>query len=194
MNNILLIDKDAGWTSNDVVSVLKKKLNPNPKKKLELNEKRFRIGHAGTLDPFATGLLVILLGDSTKKFAEFQQLKKEYVAEIEFGVETDTYDITGKIVNKDNFFLESLKEGPGLKKEAIDKILRDNFTGKILQTPPKYSALKINGKKMYKIVYSGEEIADELLGSKKREVEIYEWEVLSLEKNILKFKYLGTKN
>ena len=187
MENILLIDKEAGWTSNDVVRFLQSKFNPikkdefgkKIKKVLGQDEKRFRIGHAGTLDPFATGLLLIMLNDGTKKFDELQKLKKEYIAEIEFGKETDTYDVTGKVVSL----------GEGLR-ERVMKILEENFTGKITQIPPKYSALKIDGKRMYELVYKGKEISQEKLENKKREVEIYEWEILSLENNLLKIRFV----
>ena len=84
--NIILIDKPLDWTSADVVRLLKRKL------------KLKKIGHAGTLDPRATGLLIILLDEATKRFAEFQKLPKVYEAEIEFGLETDTYDSEGQIV------------------------------------------------------------------------------------------------
>ena len=83
---VLLIDKPLNWTSADVVRLLKRKLKPR------------KIGHAGTLDPRATGLLIILLDEATKRFAEFQKLLKVYEAEIEFGLETDTYDSEGQIV------------------------------------------------------------------------------------------------
>ena len=193
MENILLIDKEAGWTSNDVVRFLQSKFNPikkdefgkKIKKVLGQDEKRFRIGHAGTLDPFATGLLLIMLNDGTKKFDELQKLKKEYIAEIEFGKETDTYDVTGKVVQE----VKPLSLGEGLR-ERVMKILEENFTGKITQIPPKYSALKIDGKRMYELVYKGKEISQEKLENKKREVEIYEWEILSLENNLLKIRFV----
>lgn len=195
MNDILLIDKESGWTSNDVVTVLKKKLNPNPKKKLGQNEKKFRIGHAGTLDPFATGLLLIMIGDATKKFSELQNLKKEYIAEIEFGKETDTYDIDGVATTQSLEFLNGFNGGsPSLLEgtwgeASLTKILGKNFSGKILQTPPIYSALKVNGKRAYDLAREGKEIKN-WEESKKREVEIYEWEILNLDKNILKARFV----
>jgi tRNA pseudouridine55 synthase len=171
--NILLIDKEVGWTSNDVVRKLKAVLKSKGVKK---------IGHAGTLDPFATGLLVILLNEGTKMFDTFQNVKKEYIAEIEFGKVTDTYDIDGQ-------FITNTEVGPQqkveLKEENIKEILKEKFSGKILQTPPAYSALKIDGKRLYDLARSGQEVKIQ-----PREVEIYESEILKLEKNILTLRVL----
>jgi tRNA pseudouridine55 synthase len=182
VDNILLVDKEVGWTSADVVNVLKKKLNPKnsdlSKIKLNQNEKRFRIGHAGTLDPFATGLLLVLVGDATKKFDELQGLKKEYIAEIEFGKDTDTQDVDGKVVAE--------FEGKMVfSKEKIVEVLKKNFTGKIQQIPPHYSAIKINGKRAYDLARAGK-----VVEIKPREVEIYEWEILDFSENILKLRLL----
>jgi tRNA pseudouridine55 synthase len=173
MENILLIDKEVGWTSNDVVSKLKNILQPRPKK----------IGHAGTLDPFATGLLLIMLNEGTKKFDSLQGLKKEYVTEIEFGKETDTYDVTGQVVFE-NENIGTIDLDP----EQIQKILEKNFSGKIQQVPPIFSALKIDGKRAYDIARKKgkvDELKEKFEEVKKREVEIYESEILKIEKNIL---------
>lgn len=162
--NILLIDKEVGWTSNDVVRKLKGMLNRDEVKK---------IGHAGTLDPFATGLLLIMLNEGTKKFDELQTLKKEYISEIEFGKVTDTFDVTGETV-------EEYKQEIILDKEKIEKILKEKFSGKISQIPPKYSALKIAGKRAYDLARQGKVVSLE-----PRVVEIYEFEILHIEKNVL---------
>ncbi len=197
-NNILLIDKEAGWTSNDVVRFLKGKLNP-VKKVLKQNEKRFRIGHAGTLDPFATGLLLIMLNDGTKQFDELQKLKKEYVVEIEFGKKTDTQDVTGKVVWE---YDEAENGEINLKNLSQDKLFStlEKFRGKIWQVPPKYSALKIGGKPVYKLAYklakntatpSKEgELLEKIMEEKKREVEVYESEILKIEKKVLTVRFV----
>jgi tRNA pseudouridine55 synthase len=162
--NILLIDKEVGWTSNDVVRKLKGMLNRDEVKK---------IGHAGTLDPFATGLLLIMLNEGTKKFDHLQTLKKEYIAEIEFGKVTDTYDVTGEVV-------EEYKREIILEKEKLENILQEKFSGKISQLPPKYSALKVAGKRAYDLARQGKEVNLE-----PRVVEIYKSEILHIEKNVL---------
>lgn len=197
MNEIILIDKEINWTSNDVVRFLKKKFNPiifdkegkKIKKVLKQDEKKFRIGHAGTLDPFASGLLLIMLGDATKKFDDLQKLKKEYIAEIQFGKKTDTQDVTGQITfeNK-NFSLNSEFV------EKVEKVLKENFLGKVNQIPPKYSAIKINGKRMYELMYKGKNISEEDLTKKKRQIEIYEYEILkdqiNLKENLITVRFL----
>lgn len=135
MRDILLIDKPRDCTSYDVIRILKRKLRGT------------KMGHAGTLDPMATGLLIILLGTATKKFAEFQKLPKEYVAEISFGAKTDTWDADGKIIFECNqpFRLEA----------KVLKVLLDKMHGEILQQPPIYSALKVDGVRAYKTARRG---------------------------------------
>lgn len=129
-DGILLIDKERGMSSYDVIRRLK-----------PMFEKKQKIGHAGTLDPFATGLLVILLGKSTKLFDSFQKLKKRYKVGCEFGFETDTYDITGEKT------FEKKKE---IERGELEQILK-KFTGNILQTPPAFSAKKVGGKRAYEL-------------------------------------------
>jgi tRNA pseudouridine55 synthase len=197
MENIILIDKEVGWTSNDVVTVLKKKLNPEPKKKLGQNEKKFMIGHAGTLDPFATGLLIVLVNDATKKFAEFQKgdMKKEYIVEIEFGKKTDTQDVTGQVVWE---YDEVQNDKINLKKLSQDKLFSvlEKFRGKIWQVPPLFSAIKIDGKRAYDLARKNKNedlVANgfpKLMEKKKREVEVYEWEILEVQEKILKVRFV----
>ncbi len=154
-NDILLIDKPKNWSSYDVIRFLKPKLKVK------------KIGHAGTLDPMATGLLIILLGDATKRFDEFQGVKKEYEAVIEFGKKTDTYDREGKVIFE---YKKTFK----ISKKEIEIALK-NFTGKIKQKPPPHSAIKIGGKRAYELARSGKifELAP-------REVEVYEAKVLKV--------------
>lgn len=143
MDGILIIDKPAEWTSHDVVGKLRRIL------------KTKRIGHTGTLDPFATGVLVMLVGQATRLAQFLDKDQKEYEATIQFGFETDTGDHTG------------LRTADcGLQIEEIDEILAKtnwnevftNFRGEILQTPPMYSAKKIEGKKLYELARKGIEI------------------------------------
>src|SRR3989338_8476907 len=124
----LNINKPANCTSHDVVATLRKYIGIK------------RIGHSGTLDPFATGVLVIGINEATRLF-EYLPSDKVYIATITFGTETDTNDITGKIIKESNYIplLEEIKEK-----------LKD-LTGKIKQKPPIFSAIKINGHRAYKL-------------------------------------------
>ncbi|MBD3329666.1 tRNA pseudouridine(55) synthase TruB [Candidatus Dojkabacteria bacterium] len=162
MDTIKLIDKPAGISSYDVIRQLKKELPRGQK-----------IGHAGTLDPFATGLLIILLGKSTKRFQEFQNMKKHYVVELEFGYETDTLDRTGKITQKISGKDEKLMKS--LDRETVEREL-GKFEGEILQMPPRYSAKKINGKRAYKLARQGKDFK-----LKPKEVTVYSAKLLSYD-------------
>ena len=136
MNGILLVDKPAGWTSHDVVAKLRG----------VFGEKR--IGHAGTLDPMATGLLVVFLGRATKavSFAEAQE--KRYIARLRLGVVTDTQDITGCVRSKTE---------QHVTRNQLEAAL-SAFRGEILQTPPMYSAIKVDGKRLYDVARRGGEV------------------------------------
>lgn len=155
MNGIILVDKPMGYTSHDVVAKLRGILHER------------RIGHSGTLDPMATGLLVVFVGRATRavEFAEIHE--KEYIASLRFGIVTDTQDITGKV-------LES--SGKTVPLEELKGILPE-FTGDIMQVPPMYSAIKVDGKKLYDLARSGVEIE-----RKSRPVTIKELEILGEEK------------
>jgi tRNA pseudouridine55 synthase len=134
MFGILLIDKPEGWTSHDVCQKLKR----------VLSEKR--IGHTGTLDPMATGLMVVCVGEATKFVKYVSDEDKIYEAEITFGISTDTQDITGEIV--------STGDPSTLNETDLDQAIR-LFVGPIFQTPPAYSAVKIDGKKLYEYAHAG---------------------------------------
>ena len=150
-DGILIIDKPKDYTSRDVVNIVSKKLNTK------------KVGHTGTLDPLATGVLVICVGKATKLVDYLTSTYKEYEAELILGIKTDTADITGNILKEE----DSIK-----KKEEILETL-NNMIGKYNQTVPIYSAVKINGKKLYEYAREGKEI--EL---PKREVEIKTLELL----------------
>ena len=167
MDGILLVDKEKGITSHDVVSKISKELNIK------------KVGHAGTLDPIATGLMIIGIGKGTKILEFLTSKKKEYIATVKIGLQTDTLDITGNIIEKvDNY---------DLSKEALDKVLK-SFCKTYMQTVPKYSAIKINGKKLYE--YARNDIEIEL---PKKEVTIYSIELLNFNESEFTFKTLVSK-
>lgn len=148
-DKILLIDKSAGWTSFDVVAKIRGKIRRNYTQRGEKPTKRqLKVGHAGTLDPFATGLLVILLGDATKRAEEFLKLDKVYEAEITLGATSTTGDPEGEITPIIGV------EKPS--REVVQSAL-DQHTGEILQRPPIFSAVKINGQRAYKLARGGVE-------------------------------------
>ena len=136
VNGILLLDKAEGWTSQDCVAKLRG----------ILREKR--IGHAGTLDPLATGLLVVLVGRATRAAAWAEAEEKEYITAFRPGVVTDTQDITGNV----------LRSCGVLPSEEDVRAVLPRFTGEIEQIPPMYSAIKIHGKKLYEIARRGGEV------------------------------------
>src|SRR5581483_4273984 len=134
MDGFLLVDKPAGWTSHDVVAKVRGII------KYDIGQK-IRVGHTGTLDPFATGLLVLVLGSYTKQAGEFSKLDKVYEAELTLGSVSSTGDPEGKITPK------STQKPP----ENDVKQVLSTFLGEIKQVPPKYSAVKIGGRRAYKL-------------------------------------------
>ncbi len=150
---ILSIYKPAGWTSYDVVAKVRHEL------KHKTGNKKLKVGHAGTLDPLAEGLLLILVDRDTKKQAEVMSLQKEYVADIAFGVESETYDLEGplKFTTGEKNAKYDIKE----LQAKIEKIL-PNYVGKISQTVPPYSAVHVNGQRLYKKARSGKVKEDDL--------------------------------
>ena len=137
MNGILLIDKPSDWTSSDVVAKLRG----------VLHEKR--IGHAGTLDPMATGLLVLFVGRATRACSFAEADDKEYHAALRLGLTTDTQDVTGRTLRE--------SDATAVTEEALREALR-RFEGEIEQIPPMYSAIKQGGKKLYEIARRGGEV------------------------------------
>lgn len=136
MDGILLIDKPKGWTSHDVVNKLRRLLHTQ------------KIGHTGTLDPLATGLLVVCIGKATKFVKYLTEHDKDYIAEIALGVKTNTDDITGIIT--ESRIIESIDS------ESILKAL-EHFKGTFKQIPPVASAIKIDGKRAYKFIHNNQE-------------------------------------
>ncbi len=140
MNGILIVDKPNGWTSHDVCAFVRNRF------------KIPKVGHAGTLDPLATGVLVLLLGKATKRSMEMTACDKDYDGIMELGIKTDSHDRNGKVIGEKPF--ESVTF------EAVCDKVRE-FTGEIIQTPPMVSALKYQGVRLYKLARQGREVPRE---------------------------------
>ena len=168
-DKIILIDKPAGWTSFDVVAKIRGKIRAEYTAKGEKPTKRqLRVGHAGTLDPFATGLLIILISDACKKAGEFLKLDKTYEFTAKLGEVSSTGDPEGDISTymRSDFSTENGKSyntyatlmgNQQLSVNDIKTVLQQ-FIGEISQTPPQYSAIKINGKRAYKLAREGKQV------------------------------------
>lgn len=171
MNGVILINKEKGCTSREVVNAVSKILNTK------------KVGHFGTLDPLAEGLLILGIGSYTKIGNYLKDDTKEYIAEVLIGTSTDTYDITGNILKKD--------ENYNLNKKTLEETL-SSFKGKYLQEVPIYSAVKVGGRKLYDYARKGEKVS-----LPKKEVEIFDIKLLNTykkeEKNYFKFKVLVSK-
>ena len=151
MNGIVIIDKPAGWTSQDVVSKLRGVLRTR------------RIGHGGTLDPMATGVLPVFVGRATRSVEFFEHAEKTYEATLRLGLTTDTEDISGTVLEEKEVSIS----------EADFLGVLPQFRGKIQQIPPMYSALKVNGQKLYDLARKGKEVERQ-----PREIEIFKLECL----------------
>lgn len=163
MDGLILINKQKGFTSHDVVNVIRKKLNTK------------KVGHTGTLDPNATGVLPILVGKATKISKYLIEHDKTYIATIKLGEKTDTGDSEGQVI-------EEKLVPTDLKEEDINNTLQ-SFLGKQKQVPPMYSAIKINGKKLYEYAREGKEVKLEA-----REIEIYKIQLLEYKNSKIKFE------
>ncbi len=148
-DGVIIINKPKSYTSHDIVNVIRKKLNIK------------KVGHTGTLDPNATGVLPILIGTGTKISKYLVEHEKTYVATLVLGKKTDTGDSEGNIIEEDNMFINS-------NKDKIETVLK-SFIGKQNQIPPIYSAIKVDGKKLYEYAREGKEV-----DIKPREIEISE--------------------
>jgi tRNA pseudouridine55 synthase len=160
MNEILLVDKPANWTSFDVVAKIRGAYSKR-------EGHRVKVGHTGTLDPFATGLLIVLLGDATKNQDTFMKLEKGYDATLKLGVASSTGDPEGvlKTTLKSNYKIPTEAE--------ISKCLA-TFMGRISQTPSKYSSIKVNGKRAYLLARKGEDFE-----MSARDITIYDIKIVS---------------
>ena len=170
---IAIIDKPLEWTSTDVVRKIKYALQHR------LGYKKIKIGHADTLDPLATGVLIVCIGKATKMVNDLQAEEKEYIADIELGATTPSYDLEHPI--------DKRYPTKHITREMIEQALRD-LTGERLQAPPIYSAKKVEGVRAYEFARAGEEV--EL---KKALINIYEMEILSLEMPHLKVRVRCSK-
>ncbi len=159
---VLLIDKPLEWTSYDVIRKLRKIINIK------------KIGHAGTLDPLATGLLIVCTGKFTKKINEYMAQEKEYTGTITLGAVTSTYDRESEP--------ENFKSLDGITQEIIKEKTKQ-FTGEILQTPPIHSAIKQNGKPVYLMARKGLNVVLE-----PREISIKEFEITKIDLPVISFK------
>ncbi|HVW22883.1 MAG TPA: tRNA pseudouridine(55) synthase TruB [Candidatus Saccharimonadales bacterium] len=163
MQGILLVDKPAGWTSFDVVNYVRRMVATAEGKK----PKNVKVGHSGTLDPFATGLLLLLIGkDFTRRASEFSKLDKTYVLTAILGQTSSTGDPEGEIT-------------PGSKHQPTEEAIRAKLqllTGGISQTPPAYSAIKVDGQRAYKLARAGKEVVIE-----PRQVTIHKFELVDYQ-------------
>ena len=166
MNGIIIIDKPQEWTSNDVVSRLRRVFNTR------------RIGHGGTLDPMATGVLPVFVGRATRGVEFFEHAEKTYETVLRFGITTDTEDTTGKILTEQEVHLT---------REDVEGVL-PNFRGDILQVPPMYSALKVNGQKLYDLARKGREVERQ-----PRPITIHELTLLDFSGNEAKLRVRCSK-
>ena len=157
----MLIDKDKDWTSFDVVNKLRFKL------KYKLGIKRFKVGHAGTLDPMATGLLLVCAGKYTKAIDSLVLKEKAYLADLKLGASTPSYD--AEIEEDAQYPIEHIS------KELVEETL-NQFRGKIEQFPPMYSAIKVKGQKLYDLARKGKEVEREA-----RPIEIYKCEITDFD-------------
>lgn len=153
---IFLINKPIGWTSFGVVKKLRKLI------------KIKKIGHAGTLDPMATGLLILCVGKATRSIHFIQEKEKEYIGHIMFGATTPSYDAETEIERTAPYHHITL--------DGLKKVLSSNFTGQIEQIPPMFSAIKHNGQRLYKLARKGQTVE-----RKKRVVTIYQTEIINFD-------------
>ena len=154
MNGIVIVDKPQDWTSQDVVSKLRGVFQTR------------RIGHGGTLDPMATGVLPVFVGRATRGVEFFEHAEKSYETVLRLGITTDTEDITGTVLTEQDAFVTG-----AILEEVLQK-----FRGEILQVPPMYSALKVNGQKLYDLARKGKEVERQ-----PRPITIHELELLGME-------------
>ncbi|MEO0291254.1 MAG: tRNA pseudouridine(55) synthase TruB [candidate division WOR-3 bacterium] len=157
INGFLNIKKPRGWTTYDCVRHVKKTLNVE------------KVGHAGNLDPHATGVVVIGIGKATKLLPYVMELEKVYIADVKLGILTDTWDITGEVIQR--------KEIPEVSKEKLEKIIKE-FEGEIEQVPPPYSAVRKGGKRLYELARQGI-----LVTPKSKKVFIKQINLLDIRKN-----------
>ncbi len=166
MNGIVIVDKPAGWTSQDVTARLRRVFNTR------------RIGHGGTLDPMATGVLPVFVGRATRGVEFFEHAEKSYEAVLRLGITTDTEDITGTVLQR---------REANITRETLEAAL-EAFRGEILQVPPMYSALKVNGQKLCDLARKGKEVE-----RAPRPITIHELELLELDGSLARLRVRCSK-
>ncbi len=166
MNGIVIVDKPEGWTSQDVVSKLRGVLHTK------------RIGHGGTLDPMATGVLPVFVGRATRAVEFFEHAEKTYETVLRLGITTDTEDITGNILTRQDAFVTG---------EMLEQALQ-KFRGEIMQVPPMYSALKVNGQKLVDLARKGKEVERQ-----PRPITIHELTMLGMEADGIRLRVRCSK-
>ena len=166
MNGIVIVDKPSGWTSQDVTARLRRVFDTR------------RIGHGGTLDPMATGVLPVFVGRATRGGEFFEHAEKTYEALLLPGLTTDTEDVTGTVLQKREV---------SLTEQDVEAVL-PRFRGEILQVPPMYSALKVNGQKLCDLARKGKEIARQ-----PRPITIHELEFLGFQEGMVKLRVRCSK-
>ena len=166
MNGIVIIDKPAGWTSQDVTARLRRVFGTR------------RIGHGGTLDPMATGVLPVFVGRATRGVEFFEHAEKTYETELLLGVATDTEDTTGTVLTRREV---------SVTQEQLTEVL-ERFRGEIMQIPPMYSALKVNGQKLCDLARKGRQVERQ-----PRPVTIHELTLLSREGDTLRLRVRCSK-
>ncbi|MEB2355604.1 MAG: tRNA pseudouridine(55) synthase TruB [Ignavibacteriales bacterium] len=164
---VILIDKPVNWTSFDVVSKIRKLIKVK------------KVGHAGTLDPLATGLLIVCTGKKTKEISDYQEKRKKYTGIITLGKSSPSMDLATDVTEK--ILSDNLTQ---------DKIIevRNKFLGKILQVPPMYSAVKHKGKALYKFARAGKEVERE-----PKQVEVFSFEILKIDLPDIHFEIVCSK-
>lgn len=163
LGQVLLIDKPLDWTSFDVVRKLRRQVRTK------------KVGHAGTLDPLATGLLILCTGKFTKKINDYMAQEKEYTGTITLGALTPTYDLESEP--------EQLRDYGFVTSEGVTAIITNSFTGRILQTPPIHSAIKVNGKRVYELARKGKDVKLE-----PRPITIREFAITNFQLPVLTFR------
>lgn len=166
MNGIVIVDKPQGWTSQDVTARLRRVFQTR------------RIGHGGTLDPMATGVLPVFVGRATRGVEFFEHAEKTYETVLRLGLTTDTEDITGTVLTEQEVHVTA---------EMVEAVL-ERFRGEILQVPPMYSALKVNGQKLYDLARKGKEVERQ-----PRPITIHELVFLGMEANELRLRVRCSK-
>lgn len=166
-DGVMIVDKPAGWTSHDVVNFVRKRFGAK------------KVGHAGTLDPLATGVLVILMGKAVKLSAEISGQEKEYQAKLTLGKATDTQDSSGKTISE--------KQWGGLTADSVRNAF-SRFLGEIEQVPPMVSAIQLNGKRLYELARQGKEVE-----RKPRKIEIKKIDIMDINLPDVSFSVVCSK-